>query len=164
MANLMPKNESTLRAILKIGNATLHDVEKIMGSDAKNAINSLYRCGNVKVVATKSQKTRKGVMQHMHVYAITEKGKQRLADADLPLARQMKALKVPINKTQPNILHQMQSLVIPERDPNVRQMVAEIDWRMVEITYGVHLDYEVYRPAPDRSRNYTPRPIRGILA
>jgi hypothetical protein len=153
MANLMPKNESTLRAILKIGNATLHDVEKIMGSDAKNAINSLYRCGNVKVVATKSQKTRKGVMQHMHVYAITEKGKQRLADADLPLARQMKALKVPINKTQPNILH-----------PNVRQMVAEIDGRMVKITYGVHLDYEVYRPAPDRSRNYTPRPISGILA
>jgi hypothetical protein len=61
----------------------------------------------------------------------------------------------------------MQYFTIPDRDPNVHhvhQMMAEIGGRMVKITYGVHHDYEVYRPAPDQSRNYTPKPLRSILA
>mgnify|MGYP007039168055 FL=1 len=58
----------------------------------------------------------------------------------------------------------MQNLIIPIRDANVKSMKAEIAGRKVKITYGVHIPYEVYRPAPDNSRNYTPRPLRSILA
>jgi len=31
MQKLIPKNEATLRAIMKLGNASLHDVEAIVG-------------------------------------------------------------------------------------------------------------------------------------
>jgi hypothetical protein len=45
----------------------------------------------------------------------------------------------------------------------VKEMIAEIDGRKVKITYGVHHDYEVYKPAPDYTR-YRPNPIKGIHA
>lgn len=160
MPNLIPKNEATLRAILKLGNATLPDVEAIIGDVAKNAINSLYRCKFVNVVATKSQKTKQGRMQDLHVYAITEKVRNKLQDADFPKVVEMRQQK---QKTAPE-LHQMQHFIIPARDPNVEEMMAEIGGRMVKITYGMHHAYEVYRPAPDHSRNYTPRAIKWIHA
>lgn len=83
-----------------------------------------------------------------------------LQNLDFPPARQMQALKV----ATPQQLHRMETFVIPDRKPNVNEMVAEIGGREVRITYGVHHPYEVYRPAPDSSRNYTPRPLRSILA
>lgn len=160
MPKLIPKNESTLRAIMKIGNASLHDVEAIVGTVAKKAINSLYRCDFLAVVATKSQQTKQGRMKNMHVYAITEKGRNKLQDADFPKVVEMRQQK---QKAAPQ-LHQMQNFVIPDRDPNVKEMMAEIGGMLVKITYGVHHAYEVYRPAPDQSRNYTPRAIKGIHA
>lgn len=158
MAKLIPKNEATLRAIMKLGNATLHDVEAIVGVVAKEAINSLVRCAFIYVVETKSQETKKGYMRGMHVYAITDRGRQKLQDVDFPPARQMLALKVSKNQE----LHQMQHFVIPTLDPNVREMMAEIGGREVKITYGVHHAYDSYVPPIDHSRNYTPRPIKGI--
>lgn len=160
MPKLIPKNEATLRAVLRLGNATLHDVESIVSDGAKNAINSLYRCEFLQVVATKTQQTKQNRTKDMHVYAITEKGLNKLNDADFP---KVVAARQPKQKTAPE-LHQMQHFVIPARDPNVREMMAEIDGREVKITYGVHHAYEVYRPAPDNSRNYTPRAIKGIHA
>ena len=35
MTKMLPKNEATLRAVMKIGNASLHDVENIVGDVAK---------------------------------------------------------------------------------------------------------------------------------
>ena len=160
MAKLIPKNEATLRAILKIGNATLHDVEAIVGDVAKEAINSLFRCEYVCVVATKNMLTKGRHTKNMRVYAITEKGRNKLQDSDVP--KVVETRQKPKQQTAPE-LHQMQHFIIPDRDPNVKEMVAEIGGRMVKIAYGVHHEYETYVPPPDYTR-YKPRPIRGILA
>lgn len=61
MTKLLPKNEATLRAVMKIGNASLHDVENIVGDVAKNAINSLYRCDFLQIVGARSQRTKREV-------------------------------------------------------------------------------------------------------
>lgn len=159
MPRLIPKNEATLRAILKIGNATLHDVEEIVGDVAKEAINSLFRCEFLCVVATKSMLTKSGQTKDMHVYAITDKGRNKLNDADFPKVVEMRQ---PKQKTAPG-LHQMQHFVIPARAPSVREMMAEIGGRMVKITYGVNFEYESYVPPPDYTR-HKPRPIKGLHA
>lgn len=159
MPKLIPKNEATLRAILKIGNATLHDVEEAVGKVAKEAINSLYRCDFLQLVETRSLRTKQGSMKDMHVYAITEKGRNKLNDADFSTVVAMRQQK---QKTAPN-LHKMQHFVIPTRDPNVREMMAEIGGREVKITYGVNFEYEPYVPPPDYTR-HKPRPIKGIHA
>lgn len=160
MAKLIPKNEATLRAILKIGNATLHDVEAIVGDVAKEAINSLFRCDLIYSVAVEIMLTKGGQKRNMHVYAITEKGRNKLQDADFPKVVEMR--QKPKQQTAP-ALHQMQHFVIPERAPNVKEMMAEIGGREVKITYGVNFAYEPYVPPPDYTR-HKPRPIKGIHA
>lgn len=163
MANLIPKNEATLRAILKLGEADLHDVEAVVGNVAKEAINSLYRCEFLQVVKTRRQRTKSERMREMHVYAITDKGRQKLQDIDYPTDMEMRSVKA--SKPAQN-LHRMEHLIIPTRDPNVKEMMTEIGGRQVKITYGSHHPYELLKPDPDHARNYRnyiPRPIRGIL-
>lgn len=160
MAKLIPKNEATLRAIMKLGNATLHDVETIIPEGAKNAINSLHRCEFIEAVGTRSTRTKQGCVKDIHLYSITDKGRQKLQDVDFPKVAEMRSVAASKLDTK---LHQMQHLIIPIRDPSVKEMIEEIDGRQVKKTYGVHHKYEVYVPPPDHSRNYTPRPIRGIL-
>lgn len=161
MAKLIPKNEATLRAIKKLGEACLHDVQAIVGDVAKEAINSLHRCEHIAIVATRSQKTNGNQVRDMHVYAITGKGRMKLQDSDIPPARQMQALKVPAPVPE---LHKMENFVIPDRKPNVNEMVAEIGGRQVKITYGVHHAYEQYVPAQDDGTRYKPRQIKSIFA
>lgn len=183
MTRLIPKNEATLRAILKLKEAGLHEVNAHLEFDSKECINSLKRCNLIEVTRTVprklSSKRRKnqGVVREMHMYSITERGRILLQNLDFPPARQMLALKVPVKRPQPKPqpmksppppkethLHKMQSFIVPMQSNGHKVMMAEIDGREVKITYGAGFEYEVYRPAPDRSRNYTPRPIRGILA
>lgn len=161
MAKLIKKNEATLRAIQKIGNATLHDVASVIGDVAKESINSLYRCGQVCVVETKSMRTKQGCMKNMHVYAITEKGRQTLQDIDFPTTIELRSVRA---CTLDPGLHQMEHLIIPIRNPNVQEMMAEIGGRDVKITYGVTANYERYIPAKDDGTRYKPRPMRSILS
>lgn len=168
MPKLIPKNEATLRAILRLKEAGVHEVNAALGENAKDAIRSLLLCEYIQVTRSIMRQTVTSNPKHkqhtrqMLLYAITYRGRQKLQDMEFPPAREMKALKaVPVPKFD---LHKMESFIIPSRDPNVREMMAEIGGREVKITYGVHHDYEVYRPAPDHSRNYTPRPLRSILA
>ena len=179
MTRLIPKNESVLRAVLKLVKATSQDVEDLLGYAAIPAIKSLHTCGLLETVATVRRTTKVGHSRDMRVYAVTEHGRQKLQDADFPPARQMQDLKVPAKRPQPKPQPQpMKSppppksvqkdsvpmRAVPDKHVSVNVMTAEIDGREVKITYGAGFEYEVYRPAPDRSRNYTPRPIRGILA
>lgn len=177
MTRLIPKNEAVLRAVLKLVKATSQDVEDLLGYPVIPAIKSLHTCGLLETVAKVRRTTKVGHSRDMRVYAITEHGRQKLSDADFPPVRKMQALKVPAKRPQPKPqpmkspppqketnLHQMQSFIVPMPISGHRVMMAEIDGREVKITYGAGFEYEVYRPAPDRSRNYTPRPIRGILA
>jgi hypothetical protein len=57
-----------------------------------------------------------------------------------------------------------QSFIIPDFAPNVTEQIIEVDGALVKCTKGVQFEYEKYVPPIDSSRNYTPRPIRGILA
>ena len=177
MPKLIPKNESVLRAVLKLVKATSQDVEDLLGYAAIPAIKSLHTCGLLETVATVRRTTKVGHSRDMRVYAVTEHGRQKLQDADFPPARQMQALKVPAKRPQPKPLpmksppppketqlHQMQSFIVPMPSNGHKVMMAEIDGREVKITYGAGFEYEVYRPAPDNSRNYTPRAIKGIHA
>jgi hypothetical protein len=61
-------------------------------------------------------------------------------------------------------LHKMQSFIIPDFAPNVTEQIIEVDGALVKCTKGVQFEYEKYVPPIDSSRNYTPRPIRWILA
>lgn len=177
MAKLIPKNKATLIAVLKLVKATSQDVEDLLGYPVIPAIKSLHTCGLLETVATVRRTTKVGHSRDMRVYVVTEHGRQKLQDADFPPARQMQALKVPAKRPQPKPqpmksppppketnLHQMQSFIVPMPSSGHKVMMAEIDGREIKITYGVNFDYEVYKPAPDHSRNYTPRPIRGIHA
>ena len=179
MTRLIPKNESVFRAVLKLVKATSQDVEDLLGYAAIPAIKSLHACGLLETVATVRRTTKVGHSRDMRVYAITEKGRQKLSGADFPPARQMQAIKVPAKRPQPKPQPQpMKSppppksvqkdsvpmRAVPDKHVSVNVMTAEIDGREVKITYGAGFEYEKYTPAPDRSRNYTPRPIRGILA
>lgn len=164
MYQLSEQSAIVLRAVLKLGEATYQEVSSVVGFDTQQAINSLKRCGYVIVAKTVKRviNCRRGTCtKPVNSYSVTDKGRLSLHNRDFPPARQMKALKVPLHPVQ---LHKMESFIIPDRDPNVEEMMAEIGGRMAKITYGVHHEYEVYRPAPDRSRNYTPRLIRGIHA
>lgn len=173
MTKLSLKNEATLKAVLKLGKATVQDINDFMGHEARPAIKSLNACNLIETISIVRRVTKVGHNRDMCVYAITEKGRQKLLDADLPPARKMKDLKVPIKRPQPmksppppkeTNMHQMQSFIVPMPITGHKVMMAEIDGRTVKITYGACFEYEVYRPAPDRSRNYTPRPIKGIHA
>ena len=179
MTRLIPKNEAVLRAVLKLVKATSQDVEDSLGYPVIPAIKSLHTCGLLETVAKVRRTTKVGHSRDMRVYAITEHGRQKLSDADFPPVRKMQALKVPAKRPQPKPQPQpMKSppppksvqkdsvpmRAVPDKHVSVNVMMAEIDGREVKITYGAGFEYEVYRPAPDRSRNYTPRPIRGILA
>lgn len=157
MILLKPNNEKTLRLLSKKGTATLHDVVDLIGEDAKNTIRSLHQCGHIQVVAVVKQKSKGGEMKDMNVYGITDSGKAKLDRVAVPKTPTTR----PAQQPRKQDLHLMQTFIIPERDPNVNVMIASIGGRDVTITYGVHHPYEVYRPAPDNSRNYTPRPIRG---
>lgn len=165
MYQLSEQSAIVLRAVLKLGEATHQEASSFVGFDTQPAINSLKRCGYVTVHRTLIRviNCRGGTCaKPVNSYSVTDKGRLSLHNRDFPPARQMKALKVPLHPVQPQ-LHKMESFVIPDRKPNVKELVAEIGGRKVKITYGVNPAYEVYRPAPDQSRNYTPRPIRGIL-
>lgn len=167
MTRLVPKNEEVLRAVLKLTKATSQDVEDLLGYAAIPAIKSLHSCGLLETIATVRRTTKVGHSRDMRVYSVTEKGRQKLSDADFPPARQMQALKVPMKSPPPpknTQLHQMQSFIIPMPSKGHKVMMAEIDGREVKITYGAGFEYETYRPAPDRSRNYTPNPIRSMTS
>lgn len=157
MPKLIPKNEATLRAVLKLVNATAQDIEDLLGPAARPAIKSLHDCGLLETVETARRATKVGHSRDMRVYAITEKGRQKLRDVDLPPVRQMKALKVPVKRPHP-------MCAVPDKHASVNVMTAEIKSHEVKITYGVNFEYEKYMPAPDRSRNYTPRPLRSITS
>jgi len=160
---LSKPSEVVLRAIQKLGNATLKDVFDAAGVGSKPAVYSLKKCWYVQVEKTLmrvTSKAGKSESKPVSVFSLTEKGHAAIRRMDLP------PVKNPLKPNRPE-LYTMQYFTIPDRDPNVHhvhQMMAEIGGRMVKITYGVHHDYEVYRPAPDQSRNYTPKPLRSILA
>jgi FlaA1/EpsC-like NDP-sugar epimerase len=166
MAKLVPNNEETLRAILKLGEAGVHEVNAHLGFDARDAIRSLVQCEYIYITRTVMRETvpknprHKSHTREMMLYAITDRGRMLIQNLDFPPAKQMLALKV----AKPQQLHRMETFVIPDRKPHVNEMVAKIGGREVRITYGVHHPYEVYRPAKDQSRNYTPKPLRSILA
>ncbi len=158
---LEKNSEATLRAVLKIGKASLHELEEAVGDIARNAIRSLYRLEYVQVVETRSQRTKQGCTKEMNVYAITEKGRQKLQDIDFPKVAEMKAVKACKLGTD---LYEMQHLIIPIRDPNVKELIAEIGGRQVKITYGVHHEYSPYVPPLDDGTRYKPRRFKSILA
>lgn len=176
MQRLKQKNEDALRAILKLKEAGLHEVNACLGFDAKECINSLKRCNFIEVTRTVSRqmssakRKNQGFMRDMHLYAITDRGRDLIQNMDFPPARKMEALKVPVVKAKPQPeatpappqLHKMEYLTTPIKTPGVNVMMAEIGGREVKITYGTGFEYEVYRPEPDRSRNYTPRPLRYL--
>ena len=167
MTKLTPKNEATLRAILLLKEAGVHEANAAIGDDTKDAIRSLLRCEYIQVTRSIMRQTvtrnpkHKQHTREMLLYAITDRGRQKLQDMEFPPAREMKVLKVVLG--QKFDLHKMESFIIPERKPNVNQMIAEIGGREVKITYGVNYAYETYKPAPDLTR-YKPNPIRGIHA
>lgn len=166
MAKLLPNNEAALRAILKLGETGVHEVNAHIGFDTRDCIRSLLRCEYIYITRSVMRETAPKNPRHkthtreMMLYAITDKGRMLIQNLDFPPARQMLALKV----AAPQQLHRMETFVIPDRKPNVNEMIAENGGRQVRITYGVHHPYEVYRPEPDSSRNYTQRLIRGIHA
>lgn len=158
---LAKQSKATLRAVLKIGNASLHELEESVGDIARNAIRSLYRLEYVQVVDTRSQRTKQGCTKEMNVYAITDKGRQKLQDIDFPKAAEMKAAKACKLGTA---LYEMQHFITPIRNPNVNEMYAEIGGRKVKITYGVHHEYSPYVPPRDDGTRYQPRRFKSILA
>lgn len=183
MTRITKRNEDVLRAFIGMKEAGIYELREHFGIDIKNYLYALHKCGYIKVSRTVRRQIacqkpeHKPCMRDMHMYAITDKGRLLLQNLDFPPARQMQALKVPAKRPQPKPqpmksppppkeanLHQMQSFIVPMPSTGHKVMMAEIDGREVKITYGAGFEYEVYRPAPDRSRNYTPRPIMGILA
>ena len=185
MTRITKRNEDVLRAFIGMKEAGIYELREHFGIDIKNYLYALHKCGYIKVSRTVRRQIacqkpeHKPCMRDMHMYAITDKGRLLLQNLDFPPARQMQALKVPAKRPQPKPQPQpMKSppppksvqkdsvpmRAVPDKHVSVNVMTAEIDGREVKITYGAGFEYEVYRPAPDRSRNYTPRPIRGILA
>lgn len=183
MTRITKRNEDVLRAFIGMKEAGIYELREHFGIDIKNYLYALHKCGYIKVSRTVRRQIacqkpeHKPCMRDMHMYAITDKGRLLLQNLDFPPARQMQALKVPVKRPHPKPqpmkspppqketnLHQMQSFIVPMPSNGHKVMMAEIDGREVKITYGAGFEYEVYRPAPDRSRNYTPRPIRGVLA
>lgn len=183
MTRITKRNEDVLRAFIGMKEAGIYELREHFGIYIKNYLYALHKCGYIKVSRTVRRQIacqkpeHKPCMRDMHMYAITDKGRLLLQNLDFPPALQMQALKVPAKRPQPKPqpmksppppkeanLHQMQSFIVPMPSTGHKVMMAEIDGREVKITYGAGFEYEVYRPAPDRSRNYTPRPIRGILA
>lgn len=174
MYQLSQKSETALRACLKLGECTKQDIcAAITEFDAKESVNSLRKCGYIEVVRQIIRAIdivgQRPLTRPVNVYLITERGRMAIHHSDFPNTRKMKALKVPLKpepkpESKKQELHEMQNWIIPDRKPNVNEMTAEIGGREVKITYGVHVPYEVYVPPVDKSRNYTPRPQRGILA
>lgn len=178
MANLIPKNEATLRTIMRLKEAGVHEVNAAIGEDSRNAIRSLLRCEYIHVTRSVMRKTKpidkthRTYAREMLLYAITEKGREKLKDAGSSLARQTKALKAPPREIKaplnPEPLkqeqHKMQDFVIPDFPPGETQMVIEVDGVQVKCARGVEFKRDKYVPPVDNSRNYTPRPIKGIHA
>ena len=172
MAKLIPKNEAVLRAVSANGTLPANQaLEMFPDFDVRTAIVSLRKCNYIEVVGTvirKSNAKRRSEKDRVipvHVYGVTEKGRLAIQYLDYPPVLEIKAAtkKALAPKPKQQELHPMQYFTIPDRDPNVREMVAEIDGREVKITYGINFKYEVYKPAPDLTR-YKPMPIRGIHA
>jgi len=143
---------------------------------AKDAINSLTRQGFIEVVKILTRKLsgkrNKGVKE-VRILAISEKGLRALETLDNPkpppvkVSRPSKAEKpaktLKTERAPKQVLHQMQNLIIPERDPDVEVDYIEVEGRKVKITYGKAPTRKTYVPPKDCTR-YKPGIIRGIHA
>jgi len=159
---LSKPSETVLRAIKKLGNATLQDVIVAAGPDSKPAVYSLKKCGHIQVTKTLMRvesKSGKTESKPVSVFSLTEKGHAAIKRMDFPPVE--KTIPAPARKQE---LHQMQCFIIPEFEPNVTEGFIEIDGRQVKCIRGPRPEYKTYVPPIDRSRNYTPRHIRGIHA
>lgn len=179
MAKITQKNESVLRAISSNGTMAANLViEMFPDFDARLTLKSLRTSGYIDVVGTVMRKSKearkkgKDCVTPVRVYAITDKGRMALQNIDHPPARVIKAAIQKVLKPQPKQPTQkqeqrpMQDFVIPDLHfpPGVNQMVIEVDDMKVKCIRGEQFKRAPYVPPPDHSRNYTPRPIKGIHA
>lgn len=153
----MPKpniqSETVLRAMAKREEANLHQLNDELKFDTRSTLNSLTRCGFIAVVRTMVR-----TMRDMNVYAITIRGTEKICEIDNNPQQRPQPEPKPVKKAAAPMR------AVPDKHASVNVMTAVMGGREIKITYGTQVPYEVYRPAPDHSRNYTPRPIRGILA
>lgn len=156
-------SQKVLRTIIPMKEATARMLTEAVGFKADPYVNSLARMKYIEVIRTQHSKNTRGSVVEVNVYAVTRAGLQKLYEVEHAPPPKPKPPPKAENKKPPE-LHLMTNFVIPDRNPNVNEMMAEIGGRQVKITYGVHHAYEPYVPPPDHSRNYTPRPIKGIHA
>lgn len=158
---LSEQSETVLRAIQKLGNATLKDVVAAAGDDAKPAVYSLKKCGHIQVTKTLMRvvaKNGKAESRPVSVFSLTDKGHAAIRRMDFPPVG--KPIPAPAPKQE---LYQMQYFIIPDFAPNVTEGFIEVDGRQVKCTRGVRFKYETYVQPHDNTR-HKPRPIRSILA
>ena len=155
MAKLGKTSESVLRAIAKVKESHLHELNAELGFDTRSTLRSLIGCDFIAVVRTVTRKSTKGHLVEINVYEITEKGTQKLHLIDNP--------PTPIEKPSAvaKVSKETKRGIEPMRLVEVTEHIGE---REVQITHGLCKQYEVYTPERSHQRNYVPRPIRGILS
>lgn len=141
-------SQTVLRTIIPMKEATARMLTEAVGFNADPAVNSLARMKYIEVIRTQHSKNTRGSVVEVNVYAVTRAGLQKLYEVE----------HAPPPKPKPP------PKADPDRNPNVKEMMAEIGGRQVKITYGVHHAYEQYVPAQDDGTRYKQRPIRSILA
>lgn len=153
-------SQKVLRTIIPMKEATARMLTEAVGFNADPYVNSLARMKYIEVIRTQYAKNTRGSVVEVNVYAVTRAGLQKLYEVEHAPPPKPKVAK---KETQQE-LHLMTNFVIPDRNPNVNEMMAEIDGRKVKISYGVHHPYQPYVPAQDDGMRYKPRPMRSILA
>jgi len=157
-------SQQVLRTIIPMKEATARMLTEAVGFQADPYVNSLARMKYIEVIRTQHSKNTRGSVVEVNVYAVTRAGLQKLYEVEhAPPPKPKPQPKVAKKDTQQE-LPLMTNFVIPDRNPNVKEMMAEIGGRQVKITYGVHHAYEQYVPAQDDGTRYKQRPIRSILA
>lgn len=159
-----------LRKLRSLGEVELADLVKgVTDFSAKDCVNSLIKNDFIsvtKILVRKSDSEEKPAVKNVKILTVSEKGLRELG----------KQKRTPIKVSKPKIdstttekkganqdLHQTQTYVIPERNPDVEVDYIEIDGRKVKITYGRSFTGSVYIPPKDLTR-YKPSVIRGINA
>lgn len=141
-------SQTVLRTIIPMKEATARMLTEAVGFNADPAVNSLARMKYIEVIRTQHSKNTRGSVVEVNVYAVTRAGLQKLYEVE----------HAPPPKPKPP------PKADPDRNPNVKEMMAESGWRQVKITYGVHHAYEQYVPAQDDGTRYKPRQIKSIFA
>lgn len=165
-------SELVLRKLRRLGEVEVTRLkDAIKEFDAKNTINSLVRLGYIDVVRILHRREggprSKGFVL-VRVIAVSDKGLKELRKLNAIALAAKKAAQEPPKppkevKAPKEELHQMQSWIIPERDPNVSVTSIEIEGRTVKVTYGRGFTATPYSPPKEPTR-YKPRLIRGIHA